>query len=89
MAKVKGPNVNSSRVGCDPQVAYLDHSHLDVLPFCFSVIRAVRETCADWLRGEEPKDDPALKGDKDPKTQGGYRIEVPRRTVAPSSTQVS
>ncbi|XP_072040304.1 cytoplasmic FMR1-interacting protein 2-like isoform X3 [Amphiura filiformis] len=53
-----------------------------------SVIRAVRETCADWLRGEEPRDDPCLKGDKDPKVQGGYRIEVPRRTVAPSSTQI-
>ena len=23
---------------------------------------SVRETCADWIRGIEPHDDPALKG---------------------------
>ena len=25
---------------------------------------SVRETCADWIRGIEPHDDPALKGNK-------------------------
>ncbi|XP_041477036.1 cytoplasmic FMR1-interacting protein 1 homolog isoform X1 [Lytechinus variegatus] len=50
-----------------------------------SIIRAVRETCADWLRGVEPND-PALKGEKDPKN--GFSFDVPRRTVGPSSTQL-
>ena len=50
------------------------------------IIRAVRETCCDWEKGAEPRDDPCLKGEKDPKT--GYGINVPRRTVGPSSTQV-
>ena len=27
-----------------------------------SIIMSVRETCADWIRGIEPHDDPALKG---------------------------
>ena len=27
-----------------------------------SIIVSVRETCADWIRGIEPHDDPALKG---------------------------
>ena len=47
---------------------------------------SVRETCADWLRGVEPHDDPALKGKKDP--DDGFHIKVPRRNVGPSSTQV-
>lgn len=55
---------------------------------CFSrIITSVRDTCADWLRGQEPADDPALKGKKDPSQ--GYNIKVPRRRVGPSSTQVS
>lgn len=52
----------------------------------FSIILSVRETCADWLRGTEPQDDPALKGKKDP--ENGFEIKVPRRNVGPSSTQV-
>ncbi|XP_006821526.2 cytoplasmic FMR1-interacting protein 2-like [Saccoglossus kowalevskii] len=51
-----------------------------------SIIKSVRETCADWLRGNEPHDDPALRGEKDPKT--GYNLHVPRRSVGPSSTQL-
>lgn len=47
---------------------------------------SVRETCADWLRGVEPHDDPALKGKKD---SDDFHIRVPRRNVGPSSTQVS
>ena len=52
-----------------------------------SIISSVRETCADWFQGFEPRNDPALKGEKDPKT--GFHIDVPRRNVGPSSTQVS
>lgn len=51
-----------------------------------SIIMSVRETCADWLRGTEPQDDPALKGKKDP--ENGFEIKVPRRNVGPSSTQL-
>lgn len=47
---------------------------------------SVRDTCADWLRGVEPQDDPVLKGKKDP--DDGFFIKVPRRNVGPSSTQV-
>ena len=46
----------------------------------------MRETCADWIQGFEPPNDPAIKGEKDPKT--GFKIDVPRRNVGPSSTQV-
>ena len=52
-----------------------------------SIITSVRETCADWIQGFEPPNDPAIKGEKDPKT--GFKIDVPRRNVGPSSTQVS
>lgn len=48
---------------------------------------SVRETCADWLRGVEPQDDPALRGKKD--EDQNFHIKVPRRNVGPSSTQVS
>jgi len=51
----------------------------------FSIIVAVRETCADWLRGIEPQDDPALRGKKD---DDSFHMKVPRRNVGPSSTQV-
>jgi len=47
---------------------------------------AVRDTCVDWLRGNEPQDDPSLKGKKDP--DDGFMIKVPRRNVGPSTTQV-
>lgn len=50
-----------------------------------SIIVSVRETCADWLRGVEPQDDPALRGKKDDDT---FKIKVPRRNVGPSSTQL-
>ncbi len=35
---------------------------------------SVRETCAEWQRGIEPHDDPALKGKKDPDT--GFEIKI-------------
>ena len=47
---------------------------------------SVRETCADWIRGIEPHDDPALKGKRDP--DAGFDLKVPRRNVGPSSTQL-
>lgn len=40
---------------------------------------SVRETCADWNRGFEASQDPALKGRKDP--DGGFNIKVQRRNV--------
>merc|ERR1719158_668712 len=49
-----------------------------------SIIMSVRETCAEWQRGIEPHDDPALSGKKDPAS--GFDIKVPRRNVGPSST---
>lgn len=53
-----------------------------------SIIVSVRETCADWLRGVEPQEDPALRGKKDDDTFHSQKIKVPRRNVGPSSTQV-
>ncbi|CAL1540993.1 unnamed protein product [Lymnaea stagnalis] len=50
------------------------------------VIMSVRETCADWFDGTEPKTDPALVGKKDPPE--GFGIKVPRKNVGPSSTQL-
>ena len=47
---------------------------------------AIRETCVDWAKGVEPRDDPCLKGEKDPKS--GFHADLPRRRVGPSSTQV-
>ncbi|OQR79720.1 cytoplasmic FMR1-interacting protein-like [Tropilaelaps mercedesae] len=49
-----------------------------------SIVQSVRETCADWMRGYEPSEDPALKGKKDTE----YEIKAPRRNVGPSSTQL-
>merc|ERR1712106_1003892 len=51
-----------------------------------SIIMSVRETCAEWQRGIEPHDDPALSGERDPVQ--GFDIKVPRRNVGPSSTQL-
>ncbi|XP_063952182.1 cytoplasmic FMR1-interacting protein 2-like [Lytechinus pictus] len=52
-----------------------------------SIIRGVRESCCDWLEGQQPSDDPILKGDKDPK--GGYTPKkVPRKSIGPSTTQL-
>ncbi|PNI88415.1 CYFIP1 isoform 10, partial [Pan troglodytes] len=51
-----------------------------------SVLQAIRKTVCDWETGHEPFNDPALRGEKDPKS--GFDIKVPRRAVGPSSTQV-
>ena len=53
----------------------------------FRILKSVRETCADWYRGSEPQNDPAMHGKKDP--EGGFPIKLPRRNADPSSTQVS
>uniref|UniRef100_A0A803SVA5 Cytoplasmic FMR1-interacting protein n=1 Tax=Anolis carolinensis TaxID=28377 RepID=A0A803SVA5_ANOCA len=51
-----------------------------------SVLQAIRKTVCDWEGGREPFNDPALRGEKDPKS--GFDVKVPRRAVGPSSTQV-
>lgn len=51
-----------------------------------SVLQAIRKTVCDWEGGHEPFNDPALRGEKDPKS--GFDVKVPRRAVGPSSTQV-
>uniref|UniRef100_A0A671SL10 Cytoplasmic FMR1-interacting protein 1 homolog n=1 Tax=Sinocyclocheilus anshuiensis TaxID=1608454 RepID=A0A671SL10_9TELE len=51
-----------------------------------SILQAIRKTICDWETGREPHNDPALRGEKDPK--GGFDIKVPRRAVGPSTTQV-
>ncbi len=51
-----------------------------------TILTAVRVTCADWYRGKEPDDDPALKGKKD--NDNIFKIERPSRCIGPSSTQV-
>lgn len=43
------------------------------------ILVSVRETSADWLKGVEPQEDPALKGKKDP--DNGFEIKVNRRNV--------
>ena len=50
-----------------------------------SILTGLRDVCVDWLNGE-PVEDPAMKGEKDPKA--GFKVEVPRKAVRPSSTQV-
>ena len=45
---------------------------------------AARETAIDISK--DMKDDPALRGEKDPKT--GFHIDIPNRPVGPSTTQV-
>ncbi|XP_053399050.1 cytoplasmic FMR1-interacting protein-like [Mercenaria mercenaria] len=51
------------------------------------ILMAVRSTCADWLRGQEPSDDPAMIGKKD-HDRDPFFIKVPRRNVGPSTTQL-
>ena len=45
-----------------------------------SIIMSVRETCAEWQRGIEPHDDPALQGKKDPAQ--GFDIKVSKCKVS-------
>ena len=55
--------------------------------YCPRILLAIRDVCIDWLDGKERNDDPALRGEKDPKS--GFHLEVPRRCIGLSSTQVS
>jgi len=47
-------------------------------------LKAVRDTAIDLSKNA--KEDPALRGEKDPKS--GFHIDIPNRPVGPSSTQV-
>lgn len=47
---------------------------------------SVRETCADWQRGVEPLQDPALRGKKD--SDNGFNVKVPRRNVGKYSENI-
>jgi cytoplasmic FMR1 interacting protein len=51
-----------------------------------TILLAIRDVCIDWLDGKERNDDPALRGEKDPKS--GFHLEVPRRCIGLSSTQL-
>ena len=62
------------------------HTHTHTHTHTQRILLAIRDVCIDWLDGKERNDDPALRGDKDPKT--GFHLEVPRRIVGLSSTQV-
>lgn len=66
--------------------AHLDAYKSEAMWILFSVLQAIRKTVCDWEAGHEPFNDPALRGEKDPKS--GFDIKVPRRAVGPSSTQV-
>lgn len=65
---------------------HLDVYQSEIVSILSSVLQAIRKTVCDWEAGHEPFNDPALRGEKDPKS--GFDIKVPRRAVGPSSTQV-
>lgn len=50
----------------------------------FRILKAVRDTAIDLSKNA--KEDPALRGEKDPKA--GFHIDIPNRPVGPSTTQV-
>lgn len=52
-----------------------------------TVVSAIRDTCADWINNAEPHDDPALKGERDPKN-APYVIPIRNRPCGLSSTQL-
>ena len=47
---------------------------------------AIRETCADWINNKEDPNDPAIRGEKDPKT--GHKVRIKNRACGLSSTQL-
>ena len=49
---------------------------------------SVRETCAEWQRGIEPHDDPALKGKKDPDTGFDIKVRLHHINKVSSGSQV-
>lgn len=52
-------------------------------------LKSVRGTCADWKRGLEDPIDQATKSDLSKPAVADFSIDVPRRSVGPSSTQLS
>jgi len=50
-----------------------------------TVLMGLRSTCADWLNGNEPNDDPSMKGKKD---QNYVARPIPDKIVGPGSTQL-
>ena len=71
-------------LGCCFYAKVLAHTSYWIMA---SVLQAIRKTVCDWEGGREPFNDPALRGEKDPKS--GFDVKVPRRAVGPSSTQVT
>lgn len=73
---------------------FVQHGLREVIRYCTkkkkvkarTVLTGMRHTCADWLNGKEPIDDPALMGEKD----GGKYIPqaIPSRSAAPGITQL-
>nr|XP_002730808.1 PREDICTED: cytoplasmic FMR1-interacting protein 2-like [Saccoglossus kowalevskii] len=53
-----------------------------------TILRSIRDTSADWLHGVEPSNDPALKGEKDPKSAPPFSIDIGKKRVGPSTTQL-
>ena len=51
-------------------------------------LKSVRSTCADWNRGVEDPIDQATKSDLTRPVVAEFELEVPRRSVGPSSTQL-
>lgn len=51
-------------------------------------LKSVRSTCADWNRGVEDPIDQATKSDLTRSIVADFELEVPRRSVGPSSTQL-
>ncbi|KAL5258591.1 hypothetical protein ACHWQZ_G009162 [Mnemiopsis leidyi] len=51
-----------------------------------TVVTAIRETCADWINNKEDPNDPAIRGEKDPKT--GHKVRIKNRACGLSSTQL-
>ncbi|XP_066917897.1 cytoplasmic FMR1-interacting protein 2-like isoform X2 [Clytia hemisphaerica] len=49
-----------------------------------TILKAVRDTAIDLSKNA--KEDPALRGEKDPKS--GFHIDIPNRPVGPSTTQL-
>ena len=58
---------------------FISHWPSKIKLVSFSIVVSTRETCADWMRGTEPHDDPASKGKKDP--ENGFEIQVSQMNV--------
>lgn len=63
----------------------LSSNYLSVNKFS-RILLSIRETGGDWTDAQHGRQDPIVKGEKDPKS--GPSIKIPDRDVGPSSTQV-